>query len=277
MSGVAGNIGSTAVAVAQMRAVETSRPDRLFADAIAAELVEAADIPGVSSVTLQVMESVPMLERAYRAVVHRTWFLDQQVIHAVEAGCRQVVIVGAGLDTRAYRLDCAAMFFEIDFQNIFDLKEPVLAPKQPTGLGRAAVCADLTSPDWPAALTNAGFDPAVPTAWVAEGLLMYLTDAENTSLITAITDMSASGSRLIFVTNGPGWMADSASAQLQQAVDSAGFGFKSHVDDPSAWVSAFGWTLRTATTLEQIGLDLGRLYELPDGPPRSWAVCAAKA
>jgi methyltransferase (TIGR00027 family) len=276
MSGVANNIGATAVAVSQMRAVESARPDRLINDPLAAALVEASRIPGVGSVNLATVEAVPMLSRIYAAVVHRTRFLDDHVTEAVKSGCGQVVILAAGLDSRAFRLESVARFFEIDLANLFEFKEPVVVGKPVTAASRTVITADLTDPSWTAALTASGFDPSVPTAWIAEGILMYLTDEQNDMLMSEIAGLSASGSYLMFVANGPGWLADEHSKQLKDAVDSAGYGFQSHLDDPEVWLSRFGWTMVEAVTLEQVGHRLGRVEALSGGPAKSWAVCARR-
>ena len=71
--------------------------------------------------------------------------------------------------------------------------------------------------------------------------------------------------------------ADEYAYQLfKQAVDNAGFGFKSHIEDPAAWLNPFGWTIHEALTLEDVGRRLGRDVPRTEGPPRSWAVCATK-
>lgn len=276
MSGVANTIGATAVAVSQMRAVESARPDRVINDPLAAELVAASGIEGVGAVTLATVEAVPVLSRVYAAVVHRTRFLDDHVLNATRSGCTQVVVLAAGLDSRAFRLETAARFFEIDLANVFAFKEPVVADKPLTAAGRTVITADLTDPAWTAALTAVGFDPAAPTAWVAEGILMYLTDTQNDSVMSAVAGLSAAGSHLMFVANGPGWLADEHSQQLKDAVDSAGYGFKSHVEDPGPWLSRFSWTVCEAVTLEQVGHRLGRAAAPGDGPAKSWAVCARR-
>jgi methyltransferase (TIGR00027 family) len=60
---------------------------------------------------------------------------------------------------------------------------------------RHTVAADLRA-EWPTALRQAGFDPARPTAWLAEGLLPYLTDDAKDALLTRVHDASASGSQV---------------------------------------------------------------------------------
>jgi O-methyltransferase involved in polyketide biosynthesis len=60
-----------------------------------------------------------------------------------------------------------------------------------------AAAADLRE-DWAAALTGAGFDRARPAAWLAEGLLLYLTAQQAGRLLTGVSELSAPGSRLAF-------------------------------------------------------------------------------
>jgi len=88
------------------------------------------------------------------------------------AGLRQAVILGAGLDARAFPLDWmpGATVYEIDTSMVLAFKDSV-----PAGQGAAPRCnrrtvtADLRA-IWPTALREAGFDPAATTTWLAEGL-----------------------------------------------------------------------------------------------------------
>jgi methyltransferase (TIGR00027 family) len=109
-----------------------------------------------------------------------------------------VVILAAGLDSRAYRLDwpAGATVFEIDQPKVLDYKTSTLdahgaVPKA----RRVPVPVDLRD-DWPAALISAGFDPAQPTAWLAEGLLPYLPGDAQDRLFEMVTAHSAAGSRI---------------------------------------------------------------------------------
>jgi len=114
------------------------------------------------------------MARDYQAV--RTHYFDGYFDAAVRTGIRHVVILAAGLDSRAYRLNWPAgtTVFEIDQPKVLSYKTSTLdahgaAPKA----RRVPVAADLRD-DWPAALIAAGFDATQPTAWLAEGLLPYL-------------------------------------------------------------------------------------------------------
>lgn len=107
--------------------------------------------------------------------VIRTRFFDDYLLAAAAGGCHQVVLLAAGLDTRAFRLPWpdGVRLFELDLPTVLSFKDVVLAQQ-------AAVprCARMTVPvdlraNWPVELAKAGFDHTVPTAWLAEGLLLY--------------------------------------------------------------------------------------------------------
>ena len=163
-------VGGTGLTVAAVRAFETARPDRLFADPLAATFAEAGGLD---------LDSPPGGRRgvALRVwVVARTLFLDDLLAEAVQQGCRQVVLLGAGFDARAFRLPWppGTRCFEVDTPDVLGPKDQVLAAEHAVpGCERFVVPCDLRD-DWPAALRAAGLDPAQPTAWIAEGLLVYL-------------------------------------------------------------------------------------------------------
>jgi methyltransferase (TIGR00027 family) len=106
------------------------------------------------------------------------------------------VILASGLDSRAYRLPWPpqTVLYEIDQPAVIDFKTAVLADlgAQPRAQ-RRTVGIDLRQ-DWPAALTGAGFNPAAPTAWLAEGLLIYLPPDAQDGLLDMVTTLSAPGS-----------------------------------------------------------------------------------
>ncbi|HEY2427576.1 MAG TPA: SAM-dependent methyltransferase, partial [Acidimicrobiales bacterium] len=113
MAGLPAGVGRTAIGVAALRAAESERSDRLFADPYAARFVAAAEwVPGATSPALAVWVAI------------RTRFLDELVLDATSGKCRQVVLLGAGLDTRAFRLDWPAgvRVFEVDVPDVLDFK-----------------------------------------------------------------------------------------------------------------------------------------------------------
>jgi methyltransferase (TIGR00027 family) len=198
------SVGATALAVAAFRAVATGATDPLIRDPFAHLLVAPAG-PAWARLANPDLSWLDDDEQGRRAqqlwcdyLAVRTHFFDEYFHAAAGAGIRQVVILAAGLDARAYRLDWPAgtTVYEIDLPEVLKYKTGVLesAGAIPKAT-RHSVPTDLRA-DWPAALSAAGFEPAQPTAWLAEGLLTYLpADAED-RLFAMITALSASGSQI---------------------------------------------------------------------------------
>jgi len=199
---IATSVGTTAVMVAAARAAETNRPDPLIRDPYAKVLVSKAgtgvwekmlDDSLIAKVEEIDAEAAAIFEhmRGYQAV--RTHFFDAHFAAAVDAGIRQVVILASGLDSRAYRLDWPAgtAVYEIDQPKVLEYKAATLEAHGATpSADRHEVAIDLRQ-DWPAALVAAGFDPKAPTAWLAEGLLMYLPADAQDRLFAQISKLSA--------------------------------------------------------------------------------------
>lgn len=208
---IATSVGATAVMVAMARAAETAREDALIRDQFAELLVST---PELEQVRTQVsawwsagsdddpdedlagfrMDAQQMIN--YQAV--RTHFFDAFFADATAGGIRQVVILAAGLDSRAYRLAWPAgtVVYEIDLPKVLEYKTETLAAH---GAGpTATLCAvpvDLRH-DWPKALRANGFDASEPTAWLAEGLLPFLPGQAQEAMFVAVDELSAPGSRI---------------------------------------------------------------------------------
>ncbi|MFJ8043218.1 SAM-dependent methyltransferase [Kitasatospora sp. NPDC096147] len=199
--GVTTAIGRTALLTAAARAIETHRPDALARDPYAEHFVQAepgcADWPAHPA---RVDPDDPLWGRLAGYFALRTRILDEHLLAAPRSGIRQVVLLGAGLDSRAHRLEWPAgtTVWELDRPEVLAFKQRVL-----DGLGaepaarRRTVATDLRE-DWPAALSAAGHDRAQPTAWLAEGLLLYLPGAAEQRLIAAVDTLSAPGSTLAY-------------------------------------------------------------------------------
>lgn len=204
---IATSVGSTAVMVAAARAFETDQPEPLISDPYARILVDGAgagmwDGMRDADMVAQLTDVDPEMAvvfthmRNYQAV--RTHYFDDFFAAASAAGIRQIVILASGLDSRAYRLEWPAgtEVFEIDQPLVLQYKSETLAQHGVEATAtRHEVPVDLRQ-DWPAALTAAGFDPTRPTAWLAEGLLMYLPAEAQDRLFTNIGELSAPGSRI---------------------------------------------------------------------------------
>jgi methyltransferase (TIGR00027 family) len=199
---LASSVGATATMVAAARALASRAPDSLIDDPYAADLVRAV---GVDFFTRLVDGEIPLstLEGdgprfMANVIAVRTRFFDDFFAHAGGAGIRQAVILAAGLDSRPYRLPWAAgtTVFEVDQPKVIEFKTTTMDAIGATPTAdRRTVSIDLRE-DWPAALRRSGFDDSQPTAWSAEGLLVYLPPEAQDRLFDNITALSAPGSQL---------------------------------------------------------------------------------
>lgn len=228
-------LGSTALAVAACRATESTRLDAWFHDELAQYVLTAAVTP-------------PALSRGLvRWVAVRTRFLDELVDEAVARGIRQVVIVGAGLDARAYRLALPRdlTVFEVDHEEVISLKQRLLDELElMSNCRRRVVVADLVTDDWLQLLTDTGWTPSQPTVWVAEGLLVYLSHEDRTQLLTQLHAASDMGSVLGATL---GTRTDNLAHPLWHPA----------IADPQRWLAECGWQA-TVQTMAQASAAFGR-------------------
>jgi methyltransferase (TIGR00027 family) len=240
-------VSETALGAAEMRAEESLRPDRQFNDGYAALFVAAAPplFPGLPSIDDD--PELARLKDAFRAeIALRTRFYDEFLTQAGADGCRQVVLLAAGLDARAFRLDWppGVHVFELDLPDLFRFKEAVLTKRDARPrCERTVVPVDLRD-DWPARLADAGFVRPEPCAWVAEGLLAYLTHDEVAHLLADVGDLSAGGSQLAFEYDD--FVEDSTLSRAQaatgmEAVSSMWEGGLR--GSPATWLREHGWAV----------------------------------
>jgi methyltransferase (TIGR00027 family) len=181
----------TACWTAAARAKEAARSDRLFDDPYAATLAGA--------VGLRALEASELASGgANRYLSVRSHWFDQTV-EAHASHVSQVVNLGAGLDTRPFRLTLppSLRWFEIDLPRVFDRKEPALVDLRavPTCV-RTVVPTDLRG-RWTDTLLGAGFEADRPTLWLAEGLLFYLQTTTVDDLLADARELSGSGSLFV--------------------------------------------------------------------------------
>jgi methyltransferase (TIGR00027 family) len=200
---LASSVGATATMVAAARAVASADPDGLIQDPFAAPLVRAVGLDFFTKMVdgeLDMSAFPDMTPERAQAMVNgmavRTKFFDDVLTAATESGIRQVVILAAGLDARAYRLlwPEGTIVYEVDQPDVIAFKTQTLTDlgAEPTAT-RRTVAIDLRE-NWPAALRDAEFDAAVPTAWLVEGLLIYLPPDAQDRLFDQITSLSAPAS-----------------------------------------------------------------------------------
>jgi methyltransferase (TIGR00027 family) len=170
-----GGVGKTALGVAMVRAHESRRDDQLFDDPYAEAFVAAA--PHAFDAEQRAAAAggdMASWGRAFwaRAVV-RTRFFDDYVLDAAAGSIRQVVLLAAGLDTRAFRLSWPRGMcrYELDLPAMLRFKERVLAERTAVARCERIAVAVALRTDWAVPLRDAGFQADSPTAWLAEGLL----------------------------------------------------------------------------------------------------------
>ncbi|KZS65342.1 class I SAM-dependent methyltransferase [Mycobacterium ostraviense] len=218
---LASSVGVTATIVAAGRAMATKDPRGLINDPFAEPLVRAVGLDFFTKMMdgeLDMSTIADVSPTVAQAMVDgnavRTKYFDDYVLNATDGGIRQVVILASGLDARAYRLPwpTGTVVYEIDQPQVMEFKTTTLADlgAEPSAT-RRAVPIDLRA-DWLSALQAAGFDSAAPTAWLAEGLLIYLKPEAQDRLFDNITALSAPGSMVAteFVTSIVDFGADRA-------------------------------------------------------------------
>jgi len=133
-------------------------------------------------------------------MVRRTMYYDEKIMNMVDAGCKQLVILAAGLDARAWRLprlDKSVKVFEVDIPRAIAYKAQKLAALQlDTSCSRIAVEADLSDAGWTSKLIAAGFQPDQTSFFLIEGLLMYLPPGAPQALHQSASSLMNSGSMI---------------------------------------------------------------------------------
>ncbi|MGH3851936.1 MAG: SAM-dependent methyltransferase [Pseudonocardiaceae bacterium] len=272
---LSGGIGATSLGVARLRAKESVRPDHLAEDPYAGSLMEAAAGSYWAAMTPQAGPDFLALLGDQVAV--RTRFFDRALLDAVGCGCAQVVLLACGMDTRAFRLAWPpdTRVFEVDFGEVLAFRDAVLAAHDVTPrCQRASVPADLRQ-DWPAALIEAGFDPARPTMWLIEGLLYALPAAGADGVLATLSGVSAPGSVLALdhIKDSP-VLREALRAVSPELVALWQGG---PTEDLAAWLSRCGW-VPTVRDLRDVAAAYHRT--VPDGLTaagwRAWLATASR-
>jgi methyltransferase (TIGR00027 family) len=132
------------------------------------------------------------------SIAARTEFVDEQVMHAIAAGVRQVVICGAGYDDRSLRFRTTGVrFIELDHPATQHHKARLLAGLGATEPGVMLVPVDFRTDDVGSVLDRAGHDAREPSLFVCEGLLVYLDKPTCAGLLAALAERAAPGSVLV--------------------------------------------------------------------------------
>ena len=250
-------VTGTAGWIAAARARESARPDRLFEDPWAGALAG-----GAGRARLRASEQVGG-ENRFLPV--RTRFFDDVVVEA-SPWAAQVVLLGAGLDTRAYRLGLPGhvSLYELDLPDLLAHKESVLHAAGATATCRRQVVAADLRADWPGALLGAGFDRRLPTVWLAEGLVFYLDSASVERLLARAASLSTARGLMALDVFGTGLLRlPTMQATIEQRA-AAGLAAPFCTDDPTSLMLGCDWRRCAITEPGQSAANYGRLPPLPD-------------
>ncbi|MFD4668685.1 SAM-dependent methyltransferase [Lentzea sp. NPDC058450] len=268
----ADGLSHTALYTAWVRHVEASQPHPLFTDPLASHLVaELAGHPALDAFIAQ-MGITSSGFPSYHVV--RTRFFDDRITAALDSGVRQVVTLAAGIDGRTTRLPCppGTRWFELDLPGMTEFKTAVVASSGLTpACERIGVAADLAA-NWTKPLREAGFAFDQPTAWLVEGVLMYLTPAQGDALLAEVTALSAPGSHLL-LEHLQVSMLDEQGARVREGLGKHGVVFTAARDDIGDWLGAAGWE---ASVHEGVDPAIGHGRSVAP-VPAAWLAAATRA
>lgn len=139
---------------------------------------------------------------AYWYIILREKHGDEAIATSIESGCRQILLLGAGYDTRFFRLpairDRSIATFEIDLPKTIDDKRKCILKKLgeiPQGL--SLIPLDFNQDDIHS-IRNYGFDKNVPTAYIWQGVSYYLSQENVSKVLDFIKEQMVQGSIFVF-------------------------------------------------------------------------------
>jgi methyltransferase (TIGR00027 family) len=262
----------TARWTASARASESSRDDCLFKDPWATALggEEGAEWLAERGGSGNLM------------VIRTRYFDDFLQTAAYQHGLQQIVMLAAGLDTRAYRLQWpeGTHLFELDQKVVLQYKAQVLrnAGALPT-CKRTEIAVDLTG-HWQEELLTAGFDPEQPSAWLLEGILFYLPNDAITGMLADVSAMATAGSRMGFDVINSLTLTSPITKGWIEMQSKSGAPWLGALDDPESFLAGIGWNVEM-TQPGSPDAHFGR-WSLPVIPikmpnmPHQWYVTAEK-
>ncbi|MGH3920205.1 MAG: SAM-dependent methyltransferase [Pseudonocardiaceae bacterium] len=248
-------VATTGLYTAMLRARESTRPDRLFSDPFAEVLAgpQGNDV-------LALMEAGSSGGSQNPVIPIRTRFFDDALERIVgELGVDQLVILAAGMDTRAFRLSLPPdlALFELDRPEVLDLKASRLAQVNAAPCcQRVPLPVDLTG-DWSATLQGGGFDRQRPSAWLVEGLTPYLTDDQVHHLLGTLSELAVAGSWLLADVIGHSFLTSPRLAGFRAMMAASGSPFRFGTDDPEGLMGMHGWRPQVSR-FDEAGANFGR-------------------
>ncbi len=263
-------LATTARWTAAAHARETSRPDALLHDPWAELLAGEAGMEWIAD----------RPEGGTLPILLRTRYFDDYLVQVTAEGIRQVVLLAAGLDTRAFRLSWpeGAVVYEVDQPSVVTHKERALAGARP-GCERRVVAADLTDP-WQDKLCRSGFRPDAPACFLLEGFLFYLPQPDMERVLDEVAAFAAPRSRIGFDAVNSATYTNPYTKPWLDMQAAAGAPWLSALDNPLDFMAVRGWDV-SLTQAGQPDANYGR-WSLPilpvtlPGAPHNWYVTGTK-
>ena len=253
------DVARTALMVAAFRAKESNRPNRLFDDPLSSVLAGENALREAANHHRD--ERLP-----YLAI--RTRFFDDWLEKTVGPALRQVVFLGAGMDTRAFRLRWpdVVQLWEIDCPELLALKQARLnAVQAKPRCIRTPVAADLSIADWPDHLMMHGFRKEALSVWLAEGLFMYLPSEAVAQVLRTVGSIACAGSQFGAEILSEDYLHHERNrARLEEAA-ARGTRWVFGTNEPEELFSRAGWRVNAVVQPGEEGASFGR-WPKPSAP-----------
>jgi methyltransferase (TIGR00027 family) len=253
-------VASTALFVAAVRARESGRRNPLFRDPLASALAGSEGLAWLAESEANPASNYHRDSFPYLEV--RTRYFDDWALEASrDPAVRQLVTLGAGMDTRAFRIRWPDGFrlWEVDTPELFSMKETRLrsARAVPT-CERTVVEADLTSQRWADRLLESGLDKGRPVIWLAEGLFEYLDAVDVGHILERASQLSGEASRFGCEIISEGYLTNPGNRDIMRRRMDRGTPFKFGTDDPQGLFREHGWAVEGKVSALEAAISLGR-------------------
>lgn len=268
-------------AIAAARARELARPDAIFNDPLA-EVLAGDD----GRALLERLDALhPGDPAAANPLAVRACFLDEFLYDAVnaEGGPRQVVILGAGMDTRAFRLYWpeGTTVYEVDDAETLADKQRLLDGAGSTPTAKRVTVAGTLGGAWTEALVASGFDRLAASLWVLEGVLIGLDETGVNHTLHAVSQLASPSSGLALDVLGKETLAMPPLRPVLDLLDEMGVRWRFGTDEPEALLGLYGFgEVKVTQAGDAAGRYLRAELEMPPrevpGVPREFYVTARR-
>ena len=204
MSGLIFRKDGTAQGVAKQRLIETiAKPDeRIIFDPYADRFVLGASVIKLIGHKLNVWLAKKLVPGFHEHLISRTRFIDDLIERSTASEFEQYVILGAGYDCRAHRLELPSSLkiFEVDQSEVQARKRSKLPEKPPNSENITYVAVDFADQSLSEQLLEAGFDQSKSTVFTLEGVSQYITKEAFTSIVKELATLAQTADSIVFVS-----------------------------------------------------------------------------